>query len=187
VRALLDEHPLNARALRLLLLQTHYRKTLEINSEVMEQAREGVKRIDAMLRKATGAGITLTTTERDPEAIEQFRSAMDHDFGSPEALATVFDLVRRANGAIDTADADASSLVSTAVELANAMGLSVGSSQGSSEDQDDDTAEIEAMVERRSQAKAKKDFAEADTIRDQLAALGITVEDTATGPIWFRN
>ena len=183
VRALLDEHPLNARALRLLLLQTHYRKILEINSEVMEQAREGVKRVDAMVRKARGAGITLTTNERDAEAINRFRAAMDHDFGTPDAMATVFDLVRHANGAIDSGSSDATALVSTAMELSNALGLAVGES----EEGGDDSAAIDAMVAARAVAKENKDFESADRIRDELAAMGITVEDTATGPIWHRN
>jgi cysteinyl-tRNA synthetase len=183
VRALLDEHPLNARALRLLLLQTHYRKILEINSEVMEQAREGLKRLDAMLRKARGAGITLTTSERDAEAIQRFRAAMEHDFGTPEAMATVFDLVRHANGAIDSGSSNATAFVSTAVELSNALGLSVGESVESG----DDSAGIEAKVAARAVAKENKDFESADQIRDELASMGITVEDTATGPIWHRN
>jgi cysteinyl-tRNA synthetase len=167
----------------LLLLQTHYRKILEINSEVMEQAREGVKRLDAMLRKARGAGITLTTSERDSEAVERFRGAMEHDFGTPEAMATVFDLVRHANGAIDSGASDATALVSTAVELSNALGLALGESDESG----DDSAAIEAKVAARVVAKANKDFESADQIRDELASMGITVEDTATGPIWHRN
>ena len=183
VRALLDEHPLNARALRLLLLQTHYRKILEINSEVMEQAREGVKRLDAMLRKARGAGITLTKSERDSEAVQRFRGAMEHDFGTPEAMATVFDLVRHANGAIDSGSSDATAFVSTAVELSNALGLAVGES----DENGDDSAVIEAKVAARAVAKENKDFESADQIRDELASMGITVEDTATGPIWHRS
>jgi len=185
VGALLDENPLNARALRLLLLQTHYRKNLEINAEVMEQAREGIKRIDAMVRKATGAGITLTTGARNAEAIASFATAMDHDFGTGEALAIVFDQVRLANTAIDANSPDATAFVSTAIELANALGLRVGPVEGKVDG--DDHAWIDDLVSQRAAAKAGKDFVEADRIRDELVALGITVEDTPTGPIWFRD
>jgi cysteinyl-tRNA synthetase len=184
VQDLLDEHPLNARALRLLLLQTHYRKTLEINVEVMAQAREGIKRIDAMARKASSAGVVLTTAERDAAGIARFRDAMDHDFGTPEAMASVFDLVRQANGAIDANDSNATALVSTAVELANSLGLDVGSLDG---DPVADDAAIDTFVEERTIAKANKDFGEADRIRDELAAMGITVEDTPNGPVWYRS
>ena len=184
IQSMLDEHPLNARALRLLLLQTHYRKTLEISVDVMAQAREGIKRIDAMARKAASAGISLTTAERDAVGIARFREAMDHDFGTPEAMATVFDLVRQANGAIDADDPNATALVSTAVELANALGLVVG---GLDDGLATDDETIDELVEERTKAKADKNFGEADRIRDELSAMGITVEDTPTGPIWYRS
>lgn len=186
IRAVLDENPLNARALRLLLLQTHYRKILEINDDVMEQGREGIKRIDSMVRKAANAGVSLTSPERDAEAIAQFREAMDHDFGTPEAMATVFELVRRANGALDEGSDEAQAVVATAVELANALGLHVPVDPAMTE-VDGDTESINARVAQRTAAKAAKDFAEADRIRDELAADGIAVEDTPTGPIWYRS
>ena len=59
VADLLDEHPLNARAFRLLVLQTHYRKTMEVNAELMASARSAVRRLDAMARRAAAAGISL--------------------------------------------------------------------------------------------------------------------------------
>jgi len=186
IQALLDEDPLNARALRLLLLQTHYRKDLEINTGVMAQAREGIKRIDAMVRKAVSNDLDITGVDRDAELIGRFREAMDHDFGTPEAMATVFDAVRRANSALDGGDeaAHAHTLALTAIELANTLGLAV--SVDSSDDEGDDAADIDAMVAARTQAKEAKDFAEADRIRDDLAARGITIEDTANGTIWYR-
>ncbi len=181
VRNLLDEDPLNARALRLLLLQTHYRKTVEINTEVLSQAREAIKRIDAMTRKALGAGLTLDAPERDEDARTAFAAAMNHDFGTPEAMALVFELVRRANGAIDAGE-DATALVATVAELAGALGLPL---QGAGESAAGDDA-IDELVAARTAAKANKDFAEADRIRDELNAMGVTVEDTANGPIWHR-
>lgn len=196
VRALLDENPLNARALRLLLLQTHYRKTLEINNEVMEQAREGVKRLDAMVRKATTGGVDITSNDRDGEVLDRFREAMDHDFGTPEAMAVVFDAVRRANGALDGGEDHerAQALALTAIELANVLGLQMGAAgpethavttDGEASSSSDDR-EIDELVAARSVAKASKDFAEADRIRDELAARGITIEDTPNGPVWYR-
>ena len=185
IQSLLAQDPLNARALRLLLLQTHYRKTVEVNDEVMTQAREGVKRIDAMVRKATNDGIDMSSTARDDETLSRFREAMDHDFGTPEGMAVVFETVRRANGALDGGeDKDqAEALALTAIELANVFGLQVNQSVDTASEGD---AEIDALVAARTEAKANKDFAEADRIRDELVAQGITVEDTATGPIWYR-
>ncbi len=183
VRDLLDEDPLNARALRLVLLQTHYRKNLEINTEVMKVAREALKGIDAMVRRADTAGIDRTSTNRDADGIERFRAAMDHDFGTPEAMATVFDLVRKANAAIDADAPEATAFALTAMELANAVGLDVGMATEAGSDD----AEIDALVAQRGEAKAAKDFATADQIRDDLSARGITVEDTADGAIWYRS
>lgn len=181
---LLDEHPLNSRALRLLLLQTHYRKTLEINSAAMAQAREGIKRLDAMCRKALAAGVALDSTERDANAVADFRAAMDSDFGTPGAMSVVFEVVRKANGAIDGQSAGAATFVATAVELAAALGLRIGASDGSAPEADH---EIEKLVEARSEAKVAKDWTLADQIRDELTTRGVTVEDTPDGPIWYRN
>ena len=183
VRELLDEDPLNARALRLVLLQTHYRKNLEVNTKVMSVARESLKGIDAMVRRADNAGLDRASTDRDADSIAKFRTAMDHDFGTPDAMATVFDLVRRANTAIDQDDAASTALALTAIELANALGLAVGQVAVAA----DDDAEIDALVAERSEAKAAKDFAKADQIRDGLQARGITVEDTADGSVWYRG
>ena len=182
VRELLDEDPLNARALRLVLLQTHYRKDLELNPKVLASAREALKGIDAMVRRADSAGVDRTSTDRDADAIAAFRAAMDHDFGTPDAVGTIFDLVRRANTAIDTGSTDATSLALTAIELANSLGLAVGMQSATSEDDDD----IDTLLAQREEAKAAKDYATADQIRDDLTSRGITVEDTADGPIWFR-
>lgn len=209
---LLGEHPANARAFRLLVLQTHYRKTMEVNAEVMAQARSAAARLDAMARRATAAGIETDRPDRDPAEIgtdrlgrvqaaaAAFRAAMDADLGTPEALAAVFETLRRANAALDRGDnADAADLASTVVELAGVLGLRVGADDraarpgpdtGGSADaaaaaSEDD--EIETLVAARQQARAARDFAEADRLRDELSARGVTVEDTPAGPVWHRN
>ncbi len=182
VQALLDEHPLNGRALRLLLLQTHYRKTMELNPEVMDQSRRAIMRLDAMARKATGAGIVLDGDARDDAVLDAFIAAMDDDLGTPEGVAAVFETVRRANAALDAGDAEAGPLVATAVDLAGALGLRIddGSRQLG------DATEIDALVQAREAARGAKDFTEADRLRDKLTELDIVVEDTPNGPVWRR-
>ena len=219
---LLGEHPANARAFRLLVLQTHYRKTMEVNAEVMAQARSAAARLDAMARRAAAAGIAIDGldrgpaevgtdrsgrdkagigidgADRDPAAAAAFRAAMDADLGTPEALAAVFETLRRANAALDRGDgADAAALVATVVELAGVLGLRVGADDraarpGAGEAADaaaaaGEDAEIETLVAARQQARAARDFAEADRLRDELSARGVTVEDTPAGPVWHRN
>ena len=136
VRDLLDEHPLNARALRLLLLQTHYRKTMEVNAEAMKQARAAISRIDAMARRASAAGIALDSPDRDAASLEAFRQAMDNDMATPEASAVIFDTLRRANIALDASRGvdlaapasefdNVAALVATVVDLVGALGVFV--------------------------------------------------------------
>ncbi len=181
IQALLDEHPLNGRALRLLLLQTHYRKTMEINADVMAQARGAIERLDAMARKADGAGLDLADAPLDDAAVAAFREAMDDDMGTPEAVATIFETVRRANAALDAEDPAAPSLVATVFDLAGALGIAIGTAEEA--DGDD---EIDGLVAARTAAREAKDFAEADRLRDELMARGIVVEDTPNGPVWHR-
>ena len=170
----LDEH--DPRALRVLVLQTHYRKTMEINAAAMAQAKEGLDRLDALVRRAGGE----TADARDQAAVGAFIDAMDDDLGTPRALATVFDLVRRANAAHDAGDPDAGALTATALELAAVLGVEAGIDAESD-------PEIDALVARRQEARSSKDFATADAIRDELQARGIEVEDTPNGPIWRRT
>ena len=189
VQDLLDEHPLNGRALRLLLLQTHYRKTMEISTEVMQQARGAIERLDAMARKAVAAGVALddaalAASAHDDAAVDAFRTAMDDDLGTPEAVATIFETVRRANSALDDDADDAPVLVATAIHLAGALGIRVNTGTGGG---GDDDAEIDALVTARTEARGAKDFAEADRLRDELTSRGIVVEDTPDGPVWRRS
>jgi cysteinyl-tRNA synthetase len=108
---------------------------------------------------------------------------MDDDFATPAALAVIFDTVRWANAAIDNGNTDeAATLLATVHELTGALGLALDGATG-----DADDAEVNALVERRNAAREARDFAEADRIRDQLAARGITLEDTPTGTIWHRR
>ena len=109
---------------------------------------------------------------------------MDNDFGTPAAVAAIFDAVKRANIAIDRGEHfGAASLVATVVHLTGRSGLDVGVTAGGD---DDESAEIDGLVAARVAARANRDFAEADRIRDELASRGITLEDTAAGTIWHR-
>ncbi|MCP4227989.1 MAG: cysteine--tRNA ligase, partial [Actinomycetia bacterium] len=183
-QALLDQHPLTGRALRLLLLQTHYRKTMELNTEVMDQARRAIERLDAMARKATAAGIALDGSERDASTISAFTEVRDDDLGTPEGVAIVFETVRRANSSLDAAHVDAAALAATAIDLAGALGLRIDDGTATEANDHD---EIDALVAARTVARETKDFAEADRIREELTSRGITLEDTPNGPVWRRG
>jgi cysteinyl-tRNA synthetase len=174
----------DARALRLLVLQTHYRKTMEINSSALDQSAAAIDRLDSLARRAVAAGIDLhAKDERVDHLVDAFRDAMDDDLGTPSAVAVIFDGLRQANAALDDGDiATAQALTATVAELADVLGLRLddGSAAGA------DTDDIAALVAARQTARQSRDFAEADRLRYELAARGIVVEDTPTGPIWHR-
>ena len=166
--------------MRMAVLQTHYRSPVEIGDRELDAAGEAVARLDALTRRARVAGIPAEAT-LDEDATTEFRAAMDDDFGTPEAMAVVFRLARDTNSAIDEGDVEraASGLV-TARELSGALGLELDDGGGG------DDAEIDALVQRRNEARSERDFAEADRIRAELADRGITLEDTPTGTSWHR-
>ncbi|MEZ5282469.1 MAG: cysteine--tRNA ligase [Acidimicrobiales bacterium] len=180
------------RAVRLAVLQTHYRSTMEMGPESLSQTAEAVKRLDAMVRRAVAAGVTLASANPtvaaddaqrlDVDTVERFRSAMEDDMSTPAAMDAVFGAVRAANSALDEGRLDdAARLAGTVVLLCAVLGLAVGE-----DDHGDDDSKIDDLVARRQQARADRDFAAADAIRDELTSMGVVVEDTASGPIWHR-
>jgi cysteinyl-tRNA synthetase len=175
----LDAH--GPRAFRVLVLQTHYRRAMEINDDQLRAAAKAVEGLDALVRRARTANVP----DAAPRESAPFVEAMDDDFGTPEALATIFSLAKEANAAIDAGDLDeAAALVATVRELAGVLGLRIGAqvvSVGAAEERD-----IARKIEARKQARADKDWAAADAIRDELKAQGIELEDTAQGTVWHR-
>ena len=170
------------RALRLAMLQTHYRKVMELGDEAMEGATAALDRLDAFKRRTSVLDLDPAAELRAAE-VAAFTEAMEHDFGAPAAVATIFELVRAGHTAVDNDDlAAASSIAATIDELTGALGLVTGAAAAGG----DDDSEIDDLVAQRQAARDSKDFAESDRLRDELSARGIEVEDTANGPIWRR-
>ena len=178
-----------ARALRLLALQTHYRRAMEMGRESLAAAGEAVKRLAAFHRRMSAAGVDLAAGDLEESALAAFRESMEDDFGTPGAVDGAFTLVRRGNAALDEGDLDtAGRLGRTALSIFSVLGIEVGdadTADGEGAAGPDDAA-IDAMLAQRADARAAKDFAAADRIRDELADLGIIIEDTATGATWHR-
>ena len=176
------------RALRLLVLQTHYRRTMEVGSTTLDQSAAALARLDKFADRM--AGSNLPEAEPDADVVTRFRTAMDDDLGSPQALAVIFDAVRDANRALDAEDdSTAAELHAAAIELAGVLGLELGSAAAPARDVQDDAeaAEIDDLVDQRLAAKAAKNYGKADRIRDKLTARGIILEDSARGTSWHRG
>ncbi len=170
------------RALRLLVLQTHYRRTMEINEDGMTAANAALDRLDSFERRVTGVDLLQTTP--DESVVEKFKTAMDDDLGTASALAVIFDAVREANRALDTEDIEsASALVSAVRELLLVLGVELSTTS----DNSSDAEEIDSLVAARTEAKLSKDFAEADRIREELSSRGVVLEDGPSGTIWYRS
>jgi cysteinyl-tRNA synthetase len=165
------------RAFRLLVLQTHYHRQMEVGAKELADAERAVERVDTLMRRVRRA-------ELPPAEVgdtSMFREAMDDDFDTPAALAYVFELVRDANVALDEGRAaDAARLAATVRELWSALGLSW------LDDDEELDEEISSLVARRDEARERRDWAEADRIRDELRARGIVLEDTPDGTVWRR-
>ncbi len=163
---------------RMFYLRAHYRSPLEFSEELIGEASSGQDRIERLLGR-----VSIAAVVPDSQVLEAFRSVMDEDFGTPQALAVLFDAIRDANRLLD-ADEDAAPLVAAVSEIVDVLGIRP--MEGKASDTAGD-AEVEAMLTRRAEARAAKDFATSDRIREELAAVGVTIEDGPDGARWYRN
>ncbi len=161
------------RAYRMLCLQAHYRSPIDVNEKTSTQASAALERLDALARRIRDLD---TDVAADNATLEEFRRHMDDDLNTPRALAVVAETVTAINKALDAGDgATAAPLASAFRTMLDAVGLVVSDAQG---DVGDDA---EALCRARDEARAAKDWARADELRDELVGLGYVVEDTAQG------
>jgi cysteinyl-tRNA synthetase len=174
------------RAYRLLVLRSHYRAPIEVSGETIGDAERGLARLDTLARRVgistDGAPVRAEGTDGiDQPALARFIELMDDDLQTSQALAVIFELVSEANSAFDTGDdARGHELGRTVALLTGAMGLRLGGAQ------DEVDLETKALAAERDAARAAKDFARADALRDQLQDAGWVVEDTPEGTALHR-
>ncbi|HVM14540.1 MAG TPA: cysteine--tRNA ligase [Egibacteraceae bacterium] len=160
------------RAYRLVVLQSHYRAPVEVTGSTIDAATATLAGLDAFARRSA----ELPAAGADPEPLDRFRTAMDDDLDTPRAMAELLTLVKAANTALDAGDTTTAAAQAAAVrEMAAAVGLVFRGGD------DEIPTEVAELVAGRDEARAKRDFAGADAIRDRLIGLGWAVEDTPQG------
>lgn len=180
VHDLLEKH--KGETLRLTIMGAHYRQPLDFTDKGMDESKATLDKWYSALRNVSD----IATGEiKIPEAVE---NALLDDLNTPLAISKVHDVVGQLNKATD--DTEKSKLKGALIASGQALGLleedaeawlKGGSSDGLAED------EIEALIQKRIEAKKAKDFALSDSIRDDLTKQGIILEDSAAGTTWRRN
>ncbi len=179
--------------LRYYLGQAHFRSPLDYSPEALTEAVTAYRRIEGFVTRAaelTGGDLAGEPAAGLAALPAAFTGAMDDDLGVPQALAIVHDCIRDGNAALAAADAagTAKSLGEARVML-SVLGLDPLAAPWADRSPGGDLRPvvdllISVALEQRQAARARRDFAAADAIRDQLLEAGIVVEDTARGPRW---
>ena len=180
----------DAGAIRLLMFQTHYRQRLDLTDEALDSAKEGSRRLGTFnerLREAaegsasspTGRFVQLTS-----DTDQAFSAAMNDDLNAPQALGSLFDFVREANGLLDQGNQPGAGAWEAWRRWSSAV-LDVLPAERAVESSLQQW--VEERVAARREAKRKRDFQTADAIRAELTAKGVIIEDTPTGTKWRKE
>ena len=176
IKQVLDRYPSDA--LRIFVLGSHYRSPLTYTSEALEAAASGAKRMRQAIESNTiGGAVSALGSDLYRR---RFIEAMDDDFNTPQALATLFDLTRELNR-LSSAGCDISAGQDLLKELSDVLGLTlkpVQKSLGGAE------PFIQMLVDMRNNLRQAKQYQLADDIRKQLESLGIVIEDASSGTSW---
>lgn len=168
------------RTLRYAFLSQHYRSAMELDEKSLQQSRASRRRVENFWRLVDPDHDDHATSQVTKHAREQFFTHLDDDFDTPGALAVLFDYLREYNREGWQPGRDTAEFLRDINSLFDAFDFTVA------EERAEDSA-VEALLSQRQQLRGAKKFAEADKIRDDLAARGITIEDTPTGTRWWRT
>ena len=175
--------------LRFVFLTSQYRSPLNYSDESLENARMGLRRIYLSLHKAEQLS-DEHSVETDDQFVGKFQAAMDDDFNTSDALAVIFDCVRELNRAVEAKNVKVAAVYrKTLLEIAGSLGLlsltPVRFLGVESSGSDDGT--IQNLIDQRVEARSKREWKRADRIREELASMGVEIEDRPDGTTTWRK
>ncbi|WP_312245896.1 cysteine--tRNA ligase [Stutzerimonas nitrititolerans] len=180
IREVLEKY--QPEVVRYLLVSSHYRSPINYSEDSLKEAKGALERFYTALR-----GLPEVAAAGGESFVERFGAAMDDDFNSPEACAVLFDMAREINRLREAEPQAAAALAARLKELAGVLGvlqMSPDAFLQAGAEGKVDAAEVEALIAARLQARAEKNWAESDRIRDQLTAMGVVLEDGKGGTTW---
>ncbi|WP_370427308.1 cysteine--tRNA ligase [Actinobacillus pleuropneumoniae] len=182
IRTMLEKY--ESETLRYFFLTAHYRSLLNYSLDNLDLARSALERLYTSLR---GCDLSVEVAGGE-QYVEAFKAAMDDDFNTPGALAVLFEVAREVNKLKAEDMAKANGLAVRLKELAGVLGLLYQDPEAflQGDANNDEVAEIEALIKQRNEAKAAKNWAVADEVRDKLKAMNIVLEDTPNGTTWRK-
>ncbi|WGE57583.1 cysteine--tRNA ligase [Actinobacillus equuli] len=183
IRTMLEKY--ESETLRYFFLTAHYRSLLNYSLDNLDLARSALERLYTSLR---GCDLSVEVAGGE-QYVEAFKAAMDDDFNTPGALAVLFEIAREVNKLKTEDMAKANGLAVRLKELAGVLGLLYQDPEAflQGDANNDEVAEIEALIKQRNEAKAAKNWAVADEVRDKLKAMNIVLEDTPNGTTWRKH
>lgn len=190
VRDILKDY--DGEVVRFFMLSAHYRNPINFADTLMEQAKSAVERVYTCIDNLEfllggSEERELTDSEKEysaklDECKKKFIDAMEDDLNTADAIAAIFDIVYASNTALSNEGDNAKQIVEKTLDLIRELGGVLGLFQKSEQKSLD--AEIEELIEKRNKARADKNWAEADAIRDKLKEMNIVLKDTPMGVKW---
>ena len=180
IRDVLEKY--SPEVVRYLLVSSHYRSAINYSEDSLKESKSALERFYHALR-----GLPVSEPSGGDAFVERFSAAMNDDFGTPEACAVLFEMVREINRLRETDLAAAAGLAARLKQLASVLGvlqLDADDFLQSGAEGRVDAAEVEALIQARLAARVAKDWAESDRIRDQITAMGVVLEDGKGGTTW---